>query len=138
MNYPQLCIDLDRAAGEARAAFAAAGARITLAQFNLLALIDANQAASQRTLCRLGAGDRSTVSTMLFSMQKRGLVWVSPDEKDRRATLVRLTQPGRTLLKRLRPVLEKASETVIEKVEGRSRASLRTALCAINGDSTIG
>ena len=91
-----LCLATQRAARQlARRfdrAFAAVG--LTNGQFSLMMALNAPQAPTVSKLAEFLAMDRTTLTAALKSLERRGLVVVSADEKDRRARRLSLTEGG--------------------------------------------
>lgn len=72
-----------------------AGSRTHPGQAMCLRLLSANDGASQRDMARMLHVAPPTVSKMLTTMEKTGLVERKPDEADQRLTRVYLTDAGR-------------------------------------------
>jgi DNA-binding MarR family transcriptional regulator len=72
-----------------------AGGRTHPGQAMCLRLLEANDGASQRDMARMLRVAPPTVSKMLTTMEKAGLVERKPDEADQRLTRVYLTAAGR-------------------------------------------
>ncbi|MEM8795907.1 MAG: MarR family transcriptional regulator [Pseudomonadota bacterium] len=66
--------------------------------FNMLRSISAEGAVRPSHLADILSVPRSTVSTAVKSLEKRGLVFTSPDKTDRRALCVSLTEEGADVL----------------------------------------
>jgi DNA-binding MarR family transcriptional regulator len=76
----------------------AAGARITLAQYRMLAVLDAEDRQNVRDLAaRLGV-ERSTATRMCDRLVSAGLIERNTDPADRRAVVISLTGPGREVV----------------------------------------
>src|SRR5690606_38442726 len=80
------------------------------------------------------AMDRTTLTAHLNPLERRGLVEVQVDEKDRRRRRFKLTSAGRRLLAEAMPLREKAQAIDEELIPGpdpeRRRADLRALSCA--------
>jgi DNA-binding MarR family transcriptional regulator len=72
-----------------------AGGRTHPGQAMCLRLLDVNEGATQRDMARMLHVAPPTVSKMLSTMEKAGLVERRPDEADQRLTRVYLTSDGR-------------------------------------------
>ena len=72
-----------------------AGSRTHPGQAMCLRLLSVNDGASQRDMARMLHVAPPTVSKMLTTMEKTGLVERKPDEADQRLTRVYLTEAGR-------------------------------------------
>lgn len=101
-----LCLATQRAARRlARRfdrAFAAVG--LTNGQFSLMMALNAPQPPTVGRLAEFLAMDRTTLTAALKSLERRGLVAVAADEKDRRARLLSLTDVGRETLAAALPI----------------------------------
>ena len=73
------------------------GSDLTVRRAILLQAIDATPGVSQTTLCADTGVDRSTLATMVGSMQRLGLVKRVRNKKDARAYNVTLTAAGKKL-----------------------------------------
>ena len=73
------------------------------------------------------AMDRTTLTAALKPLERRGLVAIEKDPKDRRGKLLILTPDGRALLARAAPVWERV-HAAIEGPLGARAADLRQAL----------
>jgi len=77
---------------------------MTNGQFSLLMSLNRPEAPSMASVALLLAMDRTTLTAALKPLQRRGLVRVTADRKDRRSRLMSLTAKGRRLLVRAVPV----------------------------------
>ena len=73
-------------------------------QFSLLISLNRPEAPTLGSVARLLAMDRTTLTANLKPLERRGLIRVAPDEKDRRARRLHLTAEGLALLRRAVPV----------------------------------
>ena len=73
-------------------------------QFSLLISLNRPEAPTLGSVARLLAMDRTTLTANLKPLERRGLIRVAPDEKDRRARRLHLTAEGLALLGRAVPV----------------------------------
>lgn len=100
-----------RAHQRATAAFqdVLAGDDLTPTQYAALAVLLQHGVASQNHLGRLTAMDPSTISLVVRTLSKRGLIARHPSEKDQRLSLITLTDAGaRYTLERLGESMEVA------------------------------
>lgn len=126
-----LCLHLQRAARVVARRFdeALRPLGLTNGQFSLLMSLNRPEAASMSSVCTLLAMDRTTLTANLKPLERRGLVKVTVDEKDRRSRRLTLTSAGRALLVAAVPIWE-STHAAIERLLGRSspdrlRADLR-------------
>src|SRR5580658_8041641 len=129
-----LCLHVQRAARALARRFddALRPLGLTNGQFSLLMSLNRPQAPGMAAVASLLAMDRTTLTAALKPLQRRGLVKVAPDPKDRRGRLLTLTAKGRKLLARAVPVW-KSTHLAVERLMGdaepdRLRKNLR-ALC---------
>jgi DNA-binding MarR family transcriptional regulator len=71
---------------------------LTNGQFSLMNALNRPQPASMKTVAALLAMDRTTLTAALKPLERRGLVELTIDPKDRRGRLMKLTPAGRRLL----------------------------------------
>jgi DNA-binding MarR family transcriptional regulator len=77
---------------------------LTNGQFSLMMSLNRPDAAGMAAVASLLAMDRTTLTAALKPLQRRGLVKVAADARDRRGRLLTLTAKGRRLLVRAVPV----------------------------------
>ena len=77
---------------------------ITNGQYSLMMALNAPQPMKLGQLANFLAMDRTTLTAALKSLERRGLVVVGSDEKDRRTRLMSLTQAGRDKLEAAIPI----------------------------------
>src|SRR5271170_4303860 len=77
---------------------------LTNGQFSLMMSLNRPDAAGMAAVASLLAMDRTTLTAALKPLQRRGLVKVAADARDRRGRLLMLTAKGRRLLVRAVPV----------------------------------
>ncbi|HXK16904.1 MAG TPA: MarR family transcriptional regulator [Polyangiaceae bacterium] len=80
------------------------GLELTPEQWIVLVQLWRKDGQSQSALSELTLRDRPTMSRILDTMEKSGLVERSVDEQDARARLVKLTRSGKSLQAKLVPV----------------------------------
>lgn len=102
---------------------------LTNGQFSLLMSLNRPEPATMGPVASLLAMDRTTLTAALKPLERRGLVEIAPDPKDRRSRRLLLTEHGRSLLARALPVWE-ATQAEIEGLLGggepeRLRGELR-------------
>ncbi|MGA0596978.1 MarR family winged helix-turn-helix transcriptional regulator [Enterovirga sp. CN4-39] len=102
---------------------------LTNGQFSLLMSLNRPEPATMGPVANLLAMDRTTLTAALKPLERRGLVEIAPDPKDRRSRRLLLTEDGRSLLARALPVWE-ATQAEIEGLLGggepeRLRGELR-------------
>jgi DNA-binding MarR family transcriptional regulator len=115
----------------ARAAEVAAREDITTLQLGALTYLCEETGLDQIGLAaRLGI-DRSSMSTLLDALEKRGLAERYPDNNDRRAKRLRVTASGRQMRNRLRPLAGAAQQAILECLPSAEREKFLDMLVAI-------
>jgi DNA-binding MarR family transcriptional regulator len=79
---------------------------LTSGQFSLLVSLNRPNPPNIGSVASLLAMDRTTLTAALKPLERRGLVQVHVDAKDRRTRLLKLTPKGRALLTRAVPIWE--------------------------------
>ncbi|MCJ2080435.1 MarR family winged helix-turn-helix transcriptional regulator [Methylobacterium sp. J-090] len=102
---------------------------LTHGQFSLMMALNRPEPAGLGAVAALLAMDRTTLTAALKPLERRGLVAVSPDPKDRRGRRLTLTPTGLALLAKALPLWDGAHAAVEGRMpEGepeRIRAGLR-------------
>ncbi len=81
---------------------------LTNGQFSLMMSLNRPEPPTMSQVSAVLAMDRTTVTANLKPLERRGLVQVTIDEKDRRSRRLKLTPGGRKLLAKAMPLWEKA------------------------------
>ncbi len=110
-----LCLHVQRAARALARRFdeALRPLGLTNGQFSLMMSLNRPEPPAMGPVATLLAMDRTTLTAALKALERRGLVTVMPDPKDRRSRLLKLTPEGMTLLATAVPVWER-SHTEVE------------------------
>ena len=103
---------------------------ITSGQFSLLMSLNRPDAPRIGSVANLLAMDRTTLTANLKPLERRGLVEVIPDERDRRSRRLVLTDAGREVLAIATPIWT-ATHASVEAELGVDPAVLRQGLRAI-------
>ena len=102
---------------------------LTSGQFSLMMALNRPEPPSMGPVASLLAMDRTTLTAALKPLERRGLVTVSANPKDKRGRLLALTPDGEALLARAVPVWKRVHAEIDaglgEGVGGRLRAGLR-------------
>jgi len=111
-----LCLATQRAARQLARRFdrAFSPVGLTNGQFSLMMALNAPQAPTVGKLAEFLAMDRTTLTAALKSLERRGLVKVSADDKDKRARRLSLTEAGREALAAALPIW-RATHAALEK-----------------------
>lgn len=94
---------------------------LTSGQFSLMMSLNRPEAPTIGSVAALLAMDRTTLTANLKPLERRGLVKVSVDSKDRRSRRMSLTPAGRMLLATAFPVWRR-TQAEIERLLGESSA----------------
>ena len=125
-----LCLHVQRAARALARRFdeALRPVGLTNGQFSLLMSLNRPDPPSMGPVASLLAMDRTTLTAALKPLERRGLVRITADPKDRRGRLLHLTPRGQEVLASAVPIWEKTHRDVeagLSDVEGL-RGDLRT------------
>jgi len=101
---------------------------LTHGQFSLLMSLNRPEAPTMGGVAAFLAMDRTTLTANLKPLERRELVKVTPDEKDRRSRRLTITDAGRALLVEAFPVWQKAHAEVERRLAGIGADDLRSAL----------
>ncbi len=101
-----LCLHVQRAARALARRFdeALRPLGLTNGQFSLLMSLNRPEPAGMGGVANLLAMDRTTLTAALKPLERRGLLTIAPDPKDRRARVLSLTPDGRALLAQALPI----------------------------------
>jgi DNA-binding MarR family transcriptional regulator len=129
-----LCLHVQRAARTVARRFdiALRPLGLTNGQFSLLMSLNRPKPPSMGSVAALLAMDRTTLTANLKPLERRGLVTVSVDEKDRRNRLMTLTPAGRALLASAVPVWEQTHEEIDRLITGSDPDTFRADLRALS------
>jgi len=100
---------------------------LTNGQFSLLMSLNRPNPPTMGSVAELLAMDRTTLTANLKPLERRGLLKVVPDEKDKRSRRLTLTPEGKKVLKKAVPIW-KETHRELEKLLGRDAAELRRDL----------
>ncbi len=129
-----LCLHVQRAARAVARRFdiALRPLGLTNGQFSLLMSLNRPRPPGMASVAALLAMDRTTLTANLKPLERRGLVTVSVDEKDRRNRLMTLTPAGRALLASAVPVWERTHEDIDRLITSSDPDALRADLRALS------
>jgi DNA-binding MarR family transcriptional regulator len=124
-----LCLHVQRAARALARRFdeALRPVGLTNGQFSLLMSLNRPQPAGLGGVAILLAMDRTTLTAALKPLERRGLLTIAPDPKDRRARVLSLTPDGRAVLAQAVPIWTREHGKLDEELDGGGEA-LRTGL----------
>jgi len=104
---------------------------LTNGQFSLLMALNRPEPPPMAPVAAVLAMDRTTLTAALKPLERRGLVSVEPDPRDRRGRLLRLTAEGRRLLTRAFPVWQDTHAKVDAELSAVDMAALRAGMLAL-------
>jgi DNA-binding MarR family transcriptional regulator len=105
---------------------------LTHGQFSLLMSLNRPEPPTIGAVAELLAMDRTTLTAALKPLERRGLVKVSVDKKDKRSRRLTITAPGRALLTRAFPLWRETHASIDQLVTGCRPNDLRGALRALS------
>jgi DNA-binding MarR family transcriptional regulator len=128
-----LCLFTQRAARALARRFdeALRPAGLTNGQFSLLMSLNRPKPPSMGPVAKLLAMDRTTLTAALKPLEKRGLVRIEADPKDRRSRLLALTDAGRAALAAAVPIWRATHVAVEATLPPPGADGLRHALAAL-------
>ena len=106
---------------------------LTSGQFSLLVSLNRAAAPNIGSVASLLAMDRTTLTAALKPLERRGLIDVRIDAKDRRTRLLKLTPKGRALLSRAVPIWKKTHTALEKQLAGADPDRLRNDLHVLSG-----
>ncbi|MGQ7791561.1 MarR family winged helix-turn-helix transcriptional regulator [Faunimonas sp. B44] len=129
-----LCLHAQRAARALARRFdeALRPVGLTSGQFSLLMSLNRPHAPSMGGVAELLAIDRTTLTANLKPLERRGLVRVAPDERDRRTRRLHITHEGRTVLAEAFPIWEECHARLDRLLAGSDPDRLRADLTALS------
>jgi DNA-binding MarR family transcriptional regulator len=128
-----LCLHVQRAARALARRFdeALRPIGLTSGQFSLLMSLNRPEPPTLGSVATLLAMDRTTLTAALKLLERRRLVKVAVDRKDRRSRRLLLTAAGRTLLVKALPVWTDTHAAIDRELVPHSPDALRAALRAL-------
>jgi DNA-binding MarR family transcriptional regulator len=105
---------------------------LTHGQFSLLMSLNRPEPPTIGAVAELLAMDRTTLTAALKPLERRRLVKVSVDKKDKRSRRLTITAPGRALLTRAFPLWRETHASIDQLVTGCRPNDLRGALRALS------
>jgi DNA-binding MarR family transcriptional regulator len=128
-----LCLHAQRAARALARRFddALRPLALTNGQFSLLMALNRPEPPPMGPVAAVLAMDRTTLTAALKPLERRGLVRVEADPRDRRGRLLRLTEEGRRLLTEAFPIWKKTHEKIDRQLSTVDMGTLRAGMMAI-------
>ncbi|WP_314087412.1 MarR family winged helix-turn-helix transcriptional regulator [Shinella sp. M31] len=128
-----LCLHAQRAARALARRFddALRPLALTNGQFSLLMALNRPEPPPMGPVAAVLAMDRTTLTAALKPLERRGLVRVEADPRDRRGRLLRLTEEGRRLLTEAFPIWKETHEKIDRQLSTVDMGTLRAGMMAI-------
>jgi DNA-binding MarR family transcriptional regulator len=104
---------------------------LTNGQFSLLMSLNRPAPPPMGPVAQLLAMDRTTLTAALKPLERRGLVRVEVDPKDRRSRLLALTDAGREVLAAAVPIWRETHRAIEAGLPGLNADALRASLGAL-------
>jgi DNA-binding MarR family transcriptional regulator len=129
-----LCLHLQRSARVVARRFdeALRPLDLTNGQFSLLMSLNRPAPARMRDVAELLAMDRTTLTANLKPLDRRGLLKITVDPKDRRSRLLTLTARGRALLAAAVPIWKRVHADLDRLLKDPDPDTLRAGLRALS------
>jgi len=104
---------------------------VTPVQYSVLTILAALGEMDQNTLALEIGLERTSVAEVLPRLEARELVERRQSTADRRVKLVRLTRPGRALVKKMEAAAQRAHDRTIEAIPEEERERFMLSLCRL-------
>jgi DNA-binding MarR family transcriptional regulator len=129
-----LCLHVQRAARALARRFDEAFRPLDLThgQFSLLMSLNRPEPPTIGSVAELLAMDRTTLTAALKPLERRGLVKVSVDKKDKRSRRLSITAAGRVLLAKAFPLWRETHAAIDRLLADGRTGDLRSALRALS------
>ena len=98
--------------------------QITPGQFGVLTLIEANPGSTQSALARAIGIERSTLVAVIGTLEGRSLVERRPSPVDRRSYALMLSEEGKGLMEKLRPLVRQHEDRISKNLSAAERRQL--------------
>jgi DNA-binding MarR family transcriptional regulator len=122
-RFQQIC--------QAAIADALAGQGLVSLEYGVLATLAEEPGIDQRRLAEAMGSDRNSTSQMVDALAGRGLIQRDVDPEDRRARVLHLTEAGRALRDRTRPLMLAANARVLEPLGAAERETFLALLLRV-------
>jgi DNA-binding MarR family transcriptional regulator len=107
---------------------------VTLAQYSVLTVVDANPGINQLAVASALAIERAGLGRLIERLEARNLLKRFPSTVDRRSYVLHLTSEGRKALGRMRAIVYANEKRLVEKFRPGDAQDLRRVLSAFRDD----
>src|SRR5262245_46056544 len=107
---------------------------VTLAQYSVLTVVDANPGINQLAVASALAIERAGLGRLIERLEARSLLKRLPSIVDRRSYVLHLTSEGRKALARMRTIVYESEKRLAQKFSPGDAERLRQALAAFRDD----
>lgn len=90
---------------------------LTPGQWNLMNQLDRAGALTQKGIADLTRKEQATITRYLDTLERKGFIVRTRDAKDRRAYIITLTDEAKTLLRKVEPLADEASEKLVAGID---------------------
>lgn len=97
--------------------FKANGFDLTRQQFILLKILNQQKCVAQGDLAFLTSRDKTSLTRLISTMQRKGLVIREGSETDRRSKLIKLTTQGKEVFENLTPKMRGIISEIVEGID---------------------
>jgi DNA-binding MarR family transcriptional regulator len=104
---------------------------LTPLQFGSLAALDRFGPMDQVSLGGVMALDRTTILVVLSKLDRCGLIERRPSDNDKRSRIASITDAGRSLLSKARPLVDDVQERILSPLTARERSRLVELLAKV-------
>lgn len=101
---------------------------LTMWAYSVLLALGRGPARGQGVLAEEIGADKTRIIAVLDDLQDRGLIERSPDPADRRARLLAVTDPGRSLAQAVQDRIQAAEEVLLARLDAADRSGFLNAL----------
>ena len=92
------------------------GIEITPEQWTVLLFLCEKDGVAQQELCNITFKDKPSITRLINNMEKQNLVVRKPNIKDKRTNLIHLTETGKKLKEKIKPVTDKTLEEALQEI----------------------
>ena len=107
---------------------------VTLAQYSVLTVVDANPGINQLAVASALAIERAGLGRLIERLEARSLLKRLPSIVDRRSYVLHLTSEGRKALARMRAIVYESEKRLAQKFSSGDAERLRQVLAAFRDD----